>query len=294
MPSFDANGTEIYYEQTGSRAEVPLLLIHGLGCQLIHWPKPLITQLTDSGLRVITMDNRDVGLSEKLGTSPTPNIEEVLANPLDHEPHYSLADMAADAVALLDHLGQAGAHIVGLSLGGAIAQHMAIEYPQRVYSLTSIMSTTGNPDLPPGQADAYAAFISTPPPDRARAIAHNSHGWQTIGGPHYDSTLCGLARMSEPAYHRGFCPSGVARQLLALLTAPPRQSLLGRVSAPSLVIHGAADPLVPLCAGEETAACLPDAELHVIDKMGHDLPDPLLGEIADRIIALVHTVSITR
>ncbi|TDJ31666.1 MAG: alpha/beta hydrolase [Gammaproteobacteria bacterium] len=294
MPSFEANATEIYYEQTGSRAEVPLLLIHGLGCQLIHWPKPFISRLTDSGLRVITMDNRDVGLSEKLGSNPTPSIEEVLCDPLAHEPQYSLADMAADAVALLNHLGQAGAHIVGLSMGGAIAQHMAIEYPQRVYSLTSIMSSTGNPDLPSGEAQAYAAFLSTPPPDRARAIAHNSHGWRTIGGPHYDSTLCGLAAMSEPAYHRGFCPSGVARQLLALLTAPPRHTLLGGVSIPSLVIHGAADPLVPLAAGQETAACLPNAELHVIDKMGHDLPEPLLGEIADRIIEHVRSVPITR
>ncbi|MCZ6619922.1 MAG: alpha/beta hydrolase [Gammaproteobacteria bacterium] len=294
MPSFDANGTEIYYEQTGSRAEGPLLLIHGLSCQLIHWPGPLITRLTASGLRVITMDNRDVGLSEKLGTSPTPNIEEVLANPLDHAPPYSLADMASDAVALLNHLGQAGAHIVGLSMGGAIAQHLAIEHPLRVYSLTSIMSTTGNPDLPPGEEEAYAAFISTPPPDRARAIAHNSHAWRIIGGPHYDSAQCGLARVSEPAYHRGFCPSGVARQLLALLTAPPRHTLLAGVSVPSLVIHGSADPLVPLAAGEETAACLANAKLQVIEKMGHDLPDPLLEDIADRIIAHVRSVSITR
>ncbi|MCZ6642264.1 MAG: alpha/beta hydrolase [Gammaproteobacteria bacterium] len=294
MPSFDANGTEIYYEQTGSRAEVPLLLIHGLGCQLIHWPKAFVSQLTDSGLRVISMDNRDAGLSEKLGTSPTPNIEEVLADPLAHEPLYSLADMAADAVALLNHLGQAGAHIVGLSMGGAIAQHMAIVCPERVYSMTSIMSTTGNPDLPGGEAEAYAAFLSTPPPDRARAIAHNSHGWRTIGGPHYDSTLCGLAVMSESAYHRGFCPSGVARQLLALLTAPPRHALLSSVSVPSLVIHGAADPLVPLAAGEETAACLQNADLHVIDKMGHDLPEPLLGEIAGRIIEHVRSATITR
>ena len=286
MPSFTRSGLRLYYEQWGARADPPVLLIHGLSCQIIHWPPRLIEFLAASGQRVIALDNRDMGLSSTLDTA-VPSVTEIVANLADlsaHPPAYSLNDMAADAVALLDHLGQSGAHIVGLSMGGMIAQILAIEHPQRCFSLTSIMSSTNNPDLPPATPEAAAAFLADRPKDRARAIAHYQRGWQTVGGPHYDSTTEGLARFSEQAVDRGFSTAGFARQLLAIRHAPDRRKALAQVQAPALVIHGGADPLVNLAAGEDTAKALPNAKLKVFDKMGHDLPEPLVPAIAQAII----------
>ena len=192
--------------------------------------------------------------------------------------------MVADAIGLLDHLGQAGAHVVGLSMGGMIAQQMAITAPRRVFSLTSIMSNTGNPDVPAGDPEAMGAFISMPGEGRDAAIEHNRNGWTVIGGTTYDSREVGLARMAEAAYDRGFSRDGFKRQLLAIRTAPDRTEALGKLDVPTLVIHGSADPLVPLAAGQATADAIPGARLEVLEGMGHDLPDPLLDRIADAII----------
>ena len=213
-----------------------------------------------------------------------PRIVANLADLSIHPPAYTLSDMAGDAVALLDHLGQAGAHVVGLSMGGMIAQTLAIEHPQRCFSLTSIMSSTGNPDLPPPRPEAFAAFIADRPEDRGQAIAQYQQGWRILAGPHYDSLAEGLARFSEQAVDRGFDNAGFARQLLAIRHAPDRRKALAQVQAPALVIHGAADPLVPPAAGEDTAKALPNAKLKVFDKMGHDLPEPLVPEIAQAVI----------
>ena len=293
MPSFVHAGLRLHYEQWGARADPPVLLIHGLSCQIIHWPESLIDLLAAAGHRVIALDNRDIGLSSTVD-APAPSAAAIAADPSAHPPAYSLSDMAADAVALLDHLGQAGAHIVGLSMGGMIAQTLAIEHPQRCFSLTSIMSSTGNPDLPPPTPAALTAFIADRPSDRAQAIAQYQQGWRVLAGPHYDSLSEGLARFSEQAVDRGFTAAGFARQLLAIRHAPDRRKALARLSAPALVIHGAADPLVPLAAGEDTAKALPGAKLRVFDKMGHDLPESLLPDIAQAIIEHIGQSSVRR
>ena len=293
MPSFVHAGLRLHYEQWGARADPPVLLIHGLSCQIIHWPESLIDLLAAAGHRVIALDNRDIGLSSTVD-APVPSAAAIAADPSAHPPAYSLSDMAADAVALLDHLGQAGAHIVGLSMGGMIAQTLAIEYPQRCFSLTSIMSSTGNPDLPPPTPAALTAFIADRPSDRAQAIAQYQQGWRVLAGPHYDSLSEGLARFSEQAVDRGFTAAGFARQLLAIRHAPDRRKALARLSAPALVIHGGADPLVPLAAGEDTAKALPGAKLRVFDKMGHDLPESLLPDIAQAIIEHIGQSSVRR
>ena len=294
MPMFQTEGVTLYYEQHGARANPTVLLIHGLTCQVIHWPRLLIDRLTDAGYRVVTFDNRDVGLSTKLDHLDVGSVEDVMQNPGGIAAPYGLEHMARDAIALLDYLGQSGAHLVGLSMGGMIAQRAALDVPQRVFSLTSIMSSTSDRDLPGGDRSALQAFVSTPPAKRAAAIAHNANGWRVLGGPHYDSTRVGLARLAEAAYDRGHSECGTARQLLAILRAEPRGDELQRISVPSLVIHGAADPLVPLAAGERTAQRLKNSRLTVFEKMGHDLPDPLVGEIADEIIRHLDSVPVER
>ncbi len=296
MPRFRHADLDIQYEQWGARADPPLLLLHGLSCQIIHWPPRLIDLLTGAGYRVIAMDNRDMGLSSRVA-APAPKVADVVAamDDLSHyPPAYTLSDMAADAVALLNHLGQAGAHVIGLSMGGMIAQTLAIEHPERAFSLTSIMSNAGNPELSPGEPEAIAAFITDRPEDPDEAIAQYQQGWDIVAGPHFDSLTEGLARFSAEAVERGFSAQGFARQLLAILHQPDRRQALASVNAPGLVIHGGADPLVPLAAGEDTAKALPNSQLKVFDKMGHDLPEPLLADIAAAIIDHVNAAPGTR
>lgn len=296
MPRFSHADLDIHYEQWGARADPPLLLVHGLSCQIIHWPAGLIDLLTGAGYRVIAMDNRDMGLSSRVPV-PAPKVADILAAMDDlsrYPPPYTLDDMAADAVALLNHLGQAGAHIIGLSMGGMIAQTLAIEHPERTFSLTSIMSTSGNPELPAGEPEALAAFITDRPEGRDEAIAQYQKGWDTVAGPHFNSLSEGLARFSEQAVDRGFSAEGFARQLLAILHQPDRRQALAKVTAPGLVIHGGADPLVPLAAGEDTANALSKGQLKVFDKMGHDLPETLLPDIAAAIIEHVDAAPSTR
>ena len=293
MPSFRSGNLNIYYEQWGSRADPPLVLIHGLSCQIIHWPQPFIDALTEAGLRVIAPDNRDIGLSDRVD-EPAPDLLDVLNDPAAHPCPYTLSDMAGDVVGLLNHLGQAGAHIVGLSMGGMIAQTMAIEHPERCFTLTSIMSSSGNPDLPPGDDEVQMKFVAPLPPERDAAVAQYQQAWQAAAGPHFDSMQVGLARVSAQAIERGFPRDGFVRQLLAILHQQDRRSALARLEVPGLVIHGNADPLVPLAAGEDTANALANGSIAVLDKLGHDLPDPMLPEIAGHIIEHVRTVHATR
>ena len=293
MPSFRSGNLNIYYEQWGSRADPPLVLIHGLSCQIIHWPQPFIDALTEAGLRVIAPDNRDIGLSDRVD-EPAPDLLDVLNDPAAHPCPYTLSDMAGDVVGLLNHLGQAGAHIVGLSMGGMIAQTMAIEHPERCFTLTSIMSSSGNPDLPPGDDEVQTKFVAPLPPERDAAVAQYQQAWQAAAGPHFDSMQVGLARVSAQAIERGFPRDGFVRQLLAILHQEDRRSALARLEVPGLVIHGNADPLVPLAAGEDTAKALANGKLAVLDKLGHDLPDAMLPEIAGHIIEHVRMVHATR
>ena len=293
MPSFQNGSLSLHYDQWGARANPPLLLIHGLSCQIIHWPQAFIDLLTGAGYRVIAMDNRDIGLSGRVD-APVAEILEILADPTAHPCPYTLSDMAGDVAALLDHLGQAGAHIVGLSMGGMIAQTLAIEQPERCFSLTSMMSSSGNPELPQGDEAVRTAFVAPLPAERGAAIAQYEQAWAAVGGPHFDSRRVGLARMSEQAIERGFPWDGFIRQLLAILHQPDRRAALAQLQVPALVIHGSADPLVPLAAGEDTANALANGRLAIVDKLGHDLPDPLLPEIARHIVEHVGAVRATR
>ncbi|MEQ8859896.1 MAG: alpha/beta hydrolase [Pseudomonadales bacterium] len=294
MPRFSTEQISLDYDQYGARANPTVLMIHGLTCQSIHWPRPLVDRISAAGYRVVVFDNRDVGLSTRLDHLAVGSMETVLANAAELEAPYGLGDMARDSVALLDHLGQSGAHVVGFSMGGMIAQRMALDFPQRAFSLTSIASSTGDPDLPGADPAAIEAFISTPPAGRDAAIAHLRAGWRAIGGRRYDSADVGLGRLAEAAWDRGYSAAGAARQLLAILRAEPRGAVLEALQVPGLVIHGALDPLVPLAAGERTAACIPRSQLVTFDDLGHDLPDPLLDAIADAIVSHLNAAHASR
>jgi pimeloyl-ACP methyl ester carboxylesterase len=277
------NGIELCYETTGIASGEPLLLVHGYGAQLIQWPDALCDELAGLGFFVIRFDNRDVGLSTKFdGQHPVFGPPAGFAFPtLVDDPPYTVTDMARDGVALLDHLAIERAHLVGASLGGAIVQRTAIEFPQRLLSLTSIMSATGDPNVPGPSPEAAAALFAPAPTERAAYIEYLTRVLRVLWGPLYDEDF---ARAQATArYDRCFYPEGMTRQMAALLADGDRTAALSQVNCPTLVIHGRADPLVPLAAGEGTAAAIPGAETLVLDQMGHDLPLVLVPEIAAAI-----------
>ncbi|MCW5890862.1 MAG: alpha/beta fold hydrolase [bacterium] len=286
MPRAQTNGIELEYEVHGPPDGRPLLLIQGLGMQLIHWDPGLCEQLVARGHRVVRFDNRDVGRSTWLDDLGFPNIAAAMgaaARGETAEAPYILADMARDVAGLLDALGWASAHVVGVSMGGMIAQTLAIEHPERVRSLTSIMSSSGAPGLPGPTAEAAMVLMSPPPPDREGAIASAVTAFRTIGSPGYPIEEDFLRARAAAAYDRGFHPLGIGRQLAAILSSGSRRAGLAGVRVPTLVIHGRQDPLVPLACGEDTAGAVPGARLEVIDGMGHDLPPALWPRLVELI-----------
>ena len=293
MARFKARSGEIYFEHRGARANPRVVLIHGLGCQLVQWPDSLIQGLVGNGLCAILFDNRDAGLSDGPG-GPPPSLEALLAASNAVTPDYTLSDMAQDTVDLLDHLGQGGAHIVGLSMGGMIAQRMAIEHPQRVYSLTSIMSSTGNPALSGPHPEAMAAAVALTEDNAETALARHIHAWRVWGGGHFDSRECGIARFAERAVERACRPHGIIRQYAAIVADGDRSGELAGVDVPSLVIHGTADPLVPAEAGNDTATAIPGARYIEIPKLGHDLPEPAIAEVVEAISGHIQAIEVSR
>ena len=293
MARFKARSGEIYFEHRGARANPRVVLIHGLGCQLVQWPDSLIQGLVGNGLCAILFDNRDAGLSDGPG-GPPPSLEALLAASDAVTPDYTLSDMAQDTVDLLDHLGQGGAHIVGLSMGGMIAQRMAIEHRQRVYSLTSIMSSTGNPALPGPHPDAMAAAVALTEDNAETALARHIHAWRVWGGGHFDSRECGIARFAERAVERACRPHGIIRQYAAIVADGDRRGELADIDVPSLVIHGTADPLVPAAAGNDTANAIPGARYIEVPKLGHDLPEPAIAEIVEAISGHIQAIEVSR
>jgi pimeloyl-ACP methyl ester carboxylesterase len=291
MPRARANGIDIEYEIFGSNSARPLLLIMGLGAQMILWDEEFCEHLAERDHRVIRFDNRDVGLSTKLDQYGTPDVVTALGASLRHqriEAPYTLSDMAADAVALLDALGIGAAHIAGASMGGMIAQALAIEHSSRVLSLTSIMSTTSAPDLPPAKPAAMTALLTPPPSDRQGNIERTVQVFRTIGSPGFPFEEERFRARAARAYDRSFHPAGAMRQMVAILASGSRKEALKSVKVPTLVIHGRDDPLVPLAAGQDTADSIPEAELLVIAGMGHDLPRPVWPRIIDAISRLTH------
>ncbi|CAB4873290.1 unannotated protein [freshwater metagenome] len=279
---------ELEYETIGSPADAPLLLIMGFTAQLTLWPQGLCQMLADRGFYVIRFDNRDCGLSTKLDGVEV-DLGAVLTAALSERPDllppvpYTLSDMAADAVGLLDHLGIAAAHIMGASMGGMIAQTVAIEHPTRTLSLVSIMSTTGDPEVSQPEPEAGAVLLAPPPTDRSAYIENSvsSMIWQSKRYANPDR----IREQAAADFDRSFYPQGSARQLVAIYASGRRSSLLPHLETPTLVIHGRDDTLLPPAGGFRTAELIPGANLLFMSDMGHDLPEPLWPVLVDAIVA---------
>jgi pimeloyl-ACP methyl ester carboxylesterase len=279
MPQANVGALTIEYDRFGAPSDPAVLLIMGIGSQMILWPVSFCRALVDRGFQVIRFDNRDVGLSSKLDDLGVPDMGALMAAVATGTPPqaaYTLSDMAKDAVGLMDALGLQKAHIVGASMGGMIAQMMAVEHPARVLSLTSIMSSTGDPGLPPAKPEAMAALL-TPAADQEREtlIRRFMDTFTTIGSPGYPAAPGDLRRIGEQVIDRGLSPAGFLRQLAAILASPPRGPLLKNIKVPALVLHGEDDPLVPIACGQATADAIPGARFAPIPGMGHDFTEAL-------------------
>jgi pimeloyl-ACP methyl ester carboxylesterase len=283
MPSTRANGITLEYESIGDPGRPVLLLVAGLGAQLISWDDELVKMLVDRGFRVVRYDNRDVGRSTWFDDAGVPNALDVLSGAATAP--YVIADMADDAAGLLEALGISQAHVIGVSMGGMIAQSLAIRHPDMVATLTSIMSTTGDPTVGAPHDDAVQLLLADPPADRDGAIAAALAGWRVVGSPAYPADEARLAAAAGAAYDRAWHPEGTARQLVAVLASPDRTPELRRLRVPTLVVHGDADPLIDPSGGEATARAIPGAELWMLRGVGHDLPSQLFSDLADRLAA---------
>ena len=287
MPQILTNGIQLYYESQGSATAPAVLLIMGLGAQCIRWNASICTGLVDRGYRVIRFDNRDCGQSSRCTDLPTPDFRAFMQTGRFAVLPYTLATMAADCVGLLDALGIAQAHVAGASMGGAIAQIVAARHPQRVRSLTSIMSSSGNPQLPP-PTPAAAASLFAPLPvarDRASIVADAIRRFQAVASPAYPTPVAVLETLFGAEYDRGFYPQGVARQLAAILADGDRRALLRTIDCPAVVLHGRDDPLIPFACGEDVARHIQGARLIGVEGMGHDFPEALSATFVDAIDA---------
>ena len=281
-----ANGIDLAYQSFGNRLHPAVLLVMGLGAQMIGWDEGLCRMLAACGYHVIRFDNRDVGRSTCLHDAPTPNRFALIATALRGrrlEVIYTLRDMADDSIGLLDALGIDRAHVVGASLGSAIAQEMAIHHPHRLSSFTSIMGMTGNMRmLRPGR-EALAVLFARAATTEAAYIAGARFAWRVMRVGRFPEDEERDTHRARLAWLRGYNPDGKLRQLAAFLASGNRSPSLRDLAVPTLVIHGDVDPLVPLEAGRETAAVIPDAKLHVVADMGHALPMPMWSEIVEAI-----------
>jgi pimeloyl-ACP methyl ester carboxylesterase len=287
MPKTTANGIEIHYEEQGDPAAPAMLLIMGFGAQLTLWPDELVEALAAQGFRVIRYDNRDVGLSQKFDGVKAPGLVKMtLLSKIGFTPKvpYTLADMADDGVGLLDALGIERAHIVGASMGGMIAQHVAARHPDRCLSLTTVFSTTGNPKLPPARPEAMKALITRPDStEEGVLVEHGMMLARTIGSPGYPAPEERLRERTLASVRRSFYPEGPTRHLSAIVADGDRRAMLRDIAVPTLVLHGEDDPLVPCEGGRDTAASIPGARLKTIPGWGHDLPLELVDELAGAI-----------
>lgn len=278
---------DIAFERRGDVSDPAVLLIMGLGAQLVHWPKRLLDELVSRGLCIIRFDNRDAGRSTHMHDAPMPDLPAALAGDFSSV-SYTLSDMAADAVGLLDYLGIHAAHVVGASMGAAIAQTMAIEHPARVRSLTSMMFSTGAKDVGQVHPETQKVLFSGPPPTtREEAIEQAIRRAPIVRSPAYPATPEYIAEITGLAWDRDHDMLAMARQSVATVASGDRTERLRSVAVPTLVIHGTNDTICDVSGGRATAAAIPGAELMLIDGMGHDLPVELAGRIADRIAATV-------
>ena len=283
------NGLRLAYDSFGDAAKPPLLLVMGLGTQMIAWDEAFCTQLAQRGYYVVRFDNRDIGQSTYLSQAGVPNIGDLLARSLAGQlidpasVPYTLADMAADTVGLLDALGLQRAHVVGASMGGAIAQEVSLRYPERVRTLVSIMATSGAPELPPPSPAALAALMTPTPLDRGGYIARHLQVMQVLRPGEYPEELARDQQRAARAFDRGVNPAGYARQLAAIIASGSRKERLATLRTPTLVIHGDSDPLVPLAGGVDVAQTVPGARMVTVPGMGHALPRNCWLSIIDAI-----------
>ncbi len=282
-----ANGLHIEVDDQGPAGGPVVLLIMGLGMQLIAWPQALVDGLVARGFRVLRLDNRDIGLSQGFDHAGVPHMALAGLRHLLHLPvrsPYCLADMARDALGVLDALGIAQAHVCGASMGGMIAQHLAATAPQRVASLTLMMTTSGARSLPKPRWALQRTLMSRPAgPGEDAAVAWIVHLFRAIGSPGYPANADTLRERALASVRRAWHPAGSARQLLAIVADGDRTPLLARITAPTRIVHGLDDPLVPVASGQQLAQHIAGAQTDFIPGMGHDLPDMLLGHFATGI-----------
>lgn len=297
MPTVQSNGLQIAYEEYGNIAGPTLLMVQGLGMPLTGWPPALIEALVAEGFRIIIFDNRDIGQSELLRGMKIPNmLMQILRRKfrMRVKSPYQLTDMMRDVVGLMDALQIESAHLVGVSMGGMISQLLAIHEPQRVKTLASIMSTTGSRKLP-GPAKEVNRHIFRGPKAATydAGLEFQWKLWRLLEGSHYRLSDEELAEFLRRNFERGMTAAGVARQTLAILAAPSRTAELRKIDVPTLVIHGDADPLIPVECGLDTARAISGARTAIIEGMGHTLPVALIERLARLITQHVRTVDIT-
>ena len=279
------SGIDVAYERFGDPAAPPVLLIMGGGAQMISWPDGFCTELARRGTQVIRFDSRDAGRSTHFPDGPAPDLRAALAGDYSSA-SYTLSDMAADTAGLLDVLGFEGVHVVGASLGGMVAQTMAIEYPARVRSLTSMMSTTGDPGV--GQANVTAlASLGPSPQDRPGYIDWQIRAFRVIGSPGFAFDEAAVADRAGRSWDRDHDPLGMLRQAVAVVASGDRTARLRELHLPALVLHGDSDNMCDVSGGRATAAAIPGAELVIFEGMGHSIPRELWPDITGRITGLV-------
>lgn len=283
-----ANGVDIEIEDSGGEGRPVVLLVMGLGMQLISWPEPLVDALVAAGYRVVRLDNRDSGLSQQFDHLGKPNL---LWQGLKYRlglslrPPYTLHDMALDALGVLDTLGIDVAHVMGVSMGGMIAQRMALAAPQRVLRLVSVMSSSGARNLPPPAPHVLKALLGRPADSsEAARIAYAVRLFQLIGSPDFPVPEADWRTRVTASMARAYRPAGVVRQMAAILADRSRPGALSGLRCPTLVVHGRADALVPFACGEDTARRIPGAQLVGIAGMGHDLPPPVVARVLDALL----------
>jgi pimeloyl-ACP methyl ester carboxylesterase len=279
-----ANGIELCYQEMGDPEGEPLLLAMGLATQMIAWDEEFCAMLAGRGFRVVRFDNRDIGRSTRISSAGVPRKLDMVLGRRATAP-YLLRDMAADTLGLMDHLGIDSAHLVGASMGGMIVQSTAIECPERVRSLVSIMSTTGSRRVGHPSYRTFGLLLGRPPREREAAIERVVRTFKTIGSPGYPFEEERIRRIAGRSFDRGHSEAGIARQLHAITASGDRTSGLERLTAPALVIHGKRDVLVNPSGGRATARAIPGARLKMVDGMGHDLPQALWPSFVEEIAA---------
>ncbi|MFO7965913.1 MAG: alpha/beta hydrolase [Desulfobacterales bacterium] len=289
MPNTRVNGIRIEYETYGAPSDPALLLTIGLGCQLIYWDEPLCRRLAESGLFVIRYDNRDTGLSTRFDDAGEPDMEAIMKALMQGKSAntaYTLNDMVDDAAGLLDALGIEKAHICGMSMGANIAMDFAVRYPARTLSLIPIYGSSGDPGLPGPDPEAMNIFFEPIPDEKDAFVERLVRDFKILAGSGFPFDEPWHRDLAARAFDRGYYPEGTSRNLAAVITAGSRKAALASVTVPALVIHGTEDPIVPVDASHDIAAAIPDAELMIIDGMGHDVPhDGPWFQIIERMMA---------